>query len=92
MPNEATHTHLTSVSGDVVAGGVRNRTDANRRFIIVQLRSSNTSTSLLERQASRSASYTLMLLLVIVTTVSAISAATLRNLARTGRKQGPLTE
>jgi len=40
------------------------QTDKGRRFIIVQLGSSNTFTSLLERQASRSASYTLMLLLV----------------------------
>jgi signal transduction histidine kinase len=40
------------------------QTDKGRRFIIVELGSSNTFTQLLERQASRSASYTLWLLLV----------------------------
>ena len=40
------------------------QTDQGRRFIIVVLGSANTLTSLLERQASRSALYTLMLLLV----------------------------
>jgi len=39
------------------------QTDKGRRFIIVELGSSNTFTNLLERQASRSAFYTLMLLL-----------------------------
>jgi signal transduction histidine kinase len=39
-------------------------TDKGRLFIIVQLSSSNTLTNLLERQATRSALYTLMLLLV----------------------------
>jgi signal transduction histidine kinase len=40
------------------------QTDKGRRFIIVELGSANTLTNLLERQASRSALYTLMLLLV----------------------------
>lgn len=40
------------------------QTDKGRRFIIVELGSANTLTHLLERQASRSALYTLMLLLV----------------------------
>lgn len=40
------------------------QTDKGRRFIIVELGSANTLTYLLERQASRSAFYTLLLLLV----------------------------
>jgi signal transduction histidine kinase len=40
------------------------QTDKGRRFIIVELEPANTITNLLERQASRTASYTLLLLLV----------------------------
>ena len=40
------------------------QTDKGRRFIIVELGPANTLTNLLERQASRSAFYTLLLLLV----------------------------
>ena len=40
------------------------QTDKGRRFIIVELEPANTLTNLLERQASRSATYTLLLLLV----------------------------
>ena len=40
------------------------QTDKGRRFIIVELEPANTLTNLLERQASRTATYTLLLLLV----------------------------